>query len=143
MARWLLILSLMLGAGPAWAAHPAAAGARQGLADQMAAWNRGDLEAALDRYWNSPDIVWVTRSGLSKGFADFAAGMRAEFAGKPEKMGSYRGEILEARDLAEDKALLVVRWSITRGAERLMGGVSTQIWQRIDGRWRIVLEHAG
>ena len=25
---------------------------------------------------------------------------------------------------------------------RLYGGVSTQIWQRIDSHWRIVLEHA-
>jgi ketosteroid isomerase-like protein len=68
--------------------------------------------------------------------------MRSDFAGKPQAMGRYSGQVLDARSLANDAALLVVRWSIDKDGKRMMGGVSTQLWKRIGGQWRIVLEHA-
>jgi uncharacterized protein (TIGR02246 family) len=126
---------------PAFAAEPAIE-ARYGFAQQMAAWNKGDLEAALDAYWNSPDMVWVNRRGKTQGFSEFASAMRSDFAGKPQAMGRYSGQVLDARSLANDAALLVVRWSIDKDGKRMMGGVSTQLWKRIGGQWRIVLEHA-
>ncbi len=104
---------------------------------QMEAWNRGDLEAALSAYWNSPDIIWVNKRGLSKGFAPFAESMRQEGT-----KGIYSGEVLHSRSLSPKSALLVVRWAITDQGKRLMGGVSTQLWEVRDRRWRIVLEHA-
>lgn len=57
-------------------------------------------------------------------------------------MGVYTGSVLDARTLAPDTALLVVDWKIERDGRRLMGGVSTEIWKNIDGKWRIVFEHA-
>ena len=112
-------------------AGPAAAGpvedAAAGFEAQMAAWNRGDIEGALALYLDTPDILWVSRAG----------------AGHPEIMGTYSGEVLDALPLGPDHVALVLRWQITRDGTRLYGGVSTQVWQRIDGHWRIVLEHAG
>ncbi|WP_339872359.1 nuclear transport factor 2 family protein [uncultured Brevundimonas sp.] len=128
-------------------AGPAAAGpvedAAAGFEAQMAAWNRGDIEGALALYLDTPDIVWVSRAGVERGFDSFAAAMRTEFAGHPEIMGTYSGEVLDALPLGPDHVALVLRWQITRDGTRLYGGVSTQVWQRIDGHWRIVLEHAG
>ena len=137
----LIALLLLLLARPVLAATPAEE-ARNGFAQQKAAWNRGDLEGALDLYWNSQELTLVDASGVSRGFAAFAADLRTDFAGKPGQMGVYAGEVLEARDIDADTALLVVRWSITRGGRRLMGGVSTQLWEPALGRWRIIFEHA-
>ncbi len=140
MARLLaLVLALSLLTGPALAGP--ADEARKGLEAQIDAWNRDDLEGALARYWNAPDMTWVSRRGVERGFAPFAEAMRADAATNPD-LGDYQAEVLEARDLSADSALMVMRWSITRDGKRLMGGVSTQIWRPIDGRWVIVLEHA-
>jgi hypothetical protein len=108
---------------------------------QIADWNRGDLEAALAAYLNAPEMTWVNRNGVEKGFAAFAASMRAEFE-RSGQMGTFSGEVLEARELARDLAMIVVKWSIERDGKRLMGGVSTQLWQRFDTGWKIVFEHA-
>jgi ketosteroid isomerase-like protein len=140
MAR-LFALLLISVAVPAAAATPAEE-ARNGFAQQRVAWNRGDLEGALDLYWNSPELTFVDGSGVRRGFAAFAADLRKDFAGRTDAMGSYAGEVLEARDVDADTGLLVVRWAITRDGRRLMGGVSTQLWERAGGRWRIVFEHA-
>ena len=108
----------------------------------MDAWNRGDLDAALATYWDSPSMTWVSRRGVERGFASFAAEMRSSFGGRPNAMGRYTSDVLDARNLGRGAAALVVRWQITRDGNRLMGGVSTQIWRLVGGRWRIVLEHA-
>jgi len=140
MARLLaLALIATLFAGPALAGP--ADEARKGVEAQVEAWNRDDLEGALARYWNAPELTWVSRRGVERGFAAFATAMRADAATNPD-LGDYQAEVLEARDLSSDSALIIVRWSINRDGKRLMGGVSTQIWRPVDGQWVIVLEHA-
>jgi ketosteroid isomerase-like protein len=116
--------------------------AEEGFVRQRIAWNKGDIEAALDFYWKSPEIIWVNKAGVSQGFAGFAQAMRDEYAGRPEQMGVYSGEVLLAREVSPETGLIVVRWSIDRDGRRLMGGVSTQLWEQVDGAWRIVFEHA-
>jgi hypothetical protein len=108
---------------------------------QIAAWNRGDIEAALLAYWDSPMMTWVSKSGVDYGYTAFADALRKDFA-DPKSMGTYSAEILDARDLGPDANQIVFRWKIMRGEKRLMGGISTQIWRRIDGQWRAVFEHA-
>lgn len=129
---------LLLAASPA----PAADAAVRALESQQAAWNRGDLEAALDAYCNSPSITWVNRGGVTRGFEVFAEGMRHDFADSA-RMGRFDLEVLDSRQIGADSALVAARWSISRDGERLMGGVSTQLWQPCRGELRIVFEHAG
>jgi uncharacterized protein (TIGR02246 family) len=121
--------------------HSPEAAARDGLEAQIAAWNRGDLEAALKAYWESPQMTWVSKSGVQRGFAAFAQGMRADFA-EPAAMGTYSADILDARNVGPNAAVIVFRWQIMRNGRRVMGGTSTQIWREINGSWRAVLEHA-
>ncbi len=136
LLAWAAVLSAAPpGGGPA-------ACARRGLEQQVAAWNRGDIEGALAFYWNSPMMTWVSKSGVERGFAAFADGMRKDFAKAPETMGTYSADVLETRGLGRDDALLVTRWQITRGGKRLMGGISTQVWRRAGRRCVVVLEHA-
>jgi uncharacterized protein (TIGR02246 family) len=132
----LVALALSVAAPPTIA--EAAVGA---LEAQRAAWNRGDLESSLAAYCDTPEITWVNRSGVSRGFDEFAAAMRQEFA-DPVRMGRMELEVLDARQAGADGALVTLRWSISRGDERIMGGVSTQLWQPCRGRLRIVFEHA-
>lgn len=112
------------------------------FAEMRAYWNRGDIEGSLDAYWDSPDITWINQAGVTRGFAGFAAEMRTSYADAPETMGVYTAEILDGRILNDDTVLLVTRWDISLDGERLYGGVSTMLWYRIGGEWKIVLEHA-
>jgi len=113
----------------------------ESLAGQGRAWNTGDLEGALGAYCPRPDIVWVNRSGISRGFEQFASSMRTEFR-DPGRMGRMTIEVLDSRPISPESALVTLRWEIARDGRRLMGGVSTQLWSPCEGRLRIVLEHA-
>ena len=134
MRRLLLAAALAVSAPAEAAPVKQASGA---FHRQMEAWNSGNLEGALAAYWNSPEMTWVNKRGVEKGFAAFAEAMRQEGA-----KGTYSGQVLHARRLSSRSALIVVRWAITDQGKRLMGGVSTQLWEVRDRRWKIVLEHA-
>ena len=137
------VVLLLLCAGAAGAEPAAAPAAIQGeIAAMAAAWNRGDLEAALQSYCPSPELSWVSASGLTHGFEPFARSMREQFGRDPDAMGTMAAEALETRQLGDGSALVVLRWSITDEGRRLMGGISTQIWAQCQGRTRIVFEHA-
>ncbi len=116
--------------------------AERHVAEQVALWNVGDLEGALQTYCPAADISWVNHAGLSHGYERFAQSMREEFGRAPGAMGTLAIAVLESRDLGGGNSLVVVRWSITRDGARLMGGISTQIWADCEGRTRIVFEHA-
>ncbi|HWT12960.1 MAG TPA: DUF4440 domain-containing protein [Allosphingosinicella sp.] len=122
-------------------AAPVAEEAARAAEAQRSAWNRGDLEAALAGYCDSAEMTWVARSGVTRGFRSFAEAMRQDFA-DPARMGRFALEVLDSRQTGPRTALLTVRWSIARDGERLMGGVSTQLWGDCQGRLRIVFEHA-
>lgn len=125
---------------------PARAGtaeaARAAIAEQVAAWNGGDLEAALRAYCDSPDITWVHHGGVTRGYDGFARSMRELFGAGGEGMGRLAIEILDARDLGGGDSLVVLRWSVVRAGETLMGGVSTQLWGDCAGSARVVFEHS-
>ena len=38
------------------------------LDEQAAAWNNGELEKAMKYYWNSPEMLWVSKAGIMKGY---------------------------------------------------------------------------
>lgn len=144
-----LVLAALAGV-PAWAAHdpnepfsgiPAGMRAESQIVRQMDRWNSGELEGALDSYCPTANIIWVNKSGVSRGYEAFASSMRQSF-GSRDRMGRLEVKILNEMNLGENKSLVTVRWSINRRGSQVMGGVSTQLWALCGDRMRVVFEHA-
>lgn len=112
---------------------------RDRLKAQTEAWNRGDIEGALGAYCPSEDIVWADKSGVARGYSAFAEDMRSSFGGGAQ--GVMINDVLYAARLGE-AVLVTLRWSVERDGERVLGGVSTQVWAPCAGAMRVVYEHA-
>ncbi|WP_242922885.1 YybH family protein [Pontibacter liquoris] len=113
----------------------------QALEGQIAAWNAGDLEAAMAFYWNSPDILWINKTGLEKGYQEVLDMFRQDFTDSSH-MGQYSYEPLHIEQITPEVVFFVIRWKILLRGKRLMGGVSSQLWKKPAGRWVITCEHA-
>lgn len=137
----LAMLAVVAGAAPVNPNDPVAV-ARMSVEMQTRDWNRGDLDAAMASYCPTPDITWVNAKGVTKGYASFAESMQAEFGPGSAGMGVLRNEVIYSRALGNGSSLLVLEWSIERDGQRVMGGISTQLWSPCEGRLRIVFEHA-
>jgi hypothetical protein len=41
---------------------------KKALDGQVTAWNNGDLEKPMSYYWNLPEMLWVSKTGITKGY---------------------------------------------------------------------------
>ena len=111
------------------------------LEGQIRAWNDGDINLAMTFYWNTPEMLWINKSGIQKGYESVLADFKTEFA-DPKKMGIYSYSPLHIEVLSESSAYFVIDWKIELEGNRLMGGISSQLWRLVEGRWVVVAEHA-
>jgi hypothetical protein len=90
---------------------------KKALDGQVNAWNKGDLEKAMSYYWNSPEILWVSKSGIQKGYQPVLDGFRQEFADK-SKMGIYSYDLLYREEISGSSVHFVIRWKIVLNGKR-------------------------
>ena len=111
------------------------------LAEQTAAWNRGDLVAFVSTYEDSPSITFLGKV-LSHGRSEVLARYRRNYD-TPEKMGKLRFEILESRALGADHAMILGKFFLTRTAAG--GGDATGhftlILRKGPKGWKIIHDH--
>ncbi|WP_237144161.1 YybH family protein [Pontibacter pamirensis] len=114
---------------------------QQSLDAQVQAWNSGDLEKAMTFYWNSPEMLWISKAGVERGYQEVLDMFRTDFA-DPSLMGTYTYEPLHIEHLSPEAVFYVFRWKIEKDDAILMGGVSSQLWKKVEGRWVATSEHA-
>ena len=114
---------------------------KKALEGQITAWNKGDLEKAMTYYWNSPEMLWVSKSGIQKGYQSVLEDFRKEFADKG-KMGIYSYDSLHIEKISGTSVYFAISWKIILNGQKIMGGVSSQLWKKIAGNWVITAEHA-
>jgi beta-aspartyl-peptidase (threonine type) len=119
----------------------AAAAARAVLDAQVAAWNRGDLEAFMAGYWRSPELVFCSGDTVTKGWDETLARYRARYHAEGREMGRLRFDGIEVIPLGEDAAVARGAWRLRMSDGKEPHGLFTLLLRRLDGAWRIVHDH--
>lgn len=131
------------------AAPPAAAGAqgaiRSALDASARAWNAGDLDRFMTCYEPSPATTYVSGARLVQGYGAIRAMYRDRFGGgSAAAMGQLGLAVLRFRLLDRDHAYVVGRFTLHRQAKAGgdASGLTTLLFHRTAGRWRIVADHS-
>jgi uncharacterized protein (TIGR02246 family) len=109
------------------------------LTAQQAAWNRGDIRAFLEGYWNSPDLTFAGSDGIVRGYDGLLDRYRKSYPDKAA-MGELDFSGLETRMLAPDAALVLGHWHLKRAAGDV-GGVFTLVFRHFPAGWRVIHDH--
>jgi uncharacterized protein (TIGR02246 family) len=109
------------------------------LDEQQAAWNRGDLQAFMNGYWQSADLTFAGASGVTRGWQPVLDRYRERYRDRAA-MGQLDFTILEVHPLGKDAAFVLGRWHLKRANDE-PGGVFTLVFQRFPQGWRIVHDH--
>ncbi len=109
------------------------------LEAQVAAWNRGDLVAFMESYWQSPDLRFASGDTPVRGWADALRRYRSTYPDRVD-MGELRLSDIEITILAPDAATAFGRWRLAQATES-PGGLFTLVLRKIDGRWLIIHDH--
>ena len=109
------------------------------LKAQQAAWNRGDLDAFVAGYWQSPELTFSGSTGVSRGWDGVLARYKRNYPDRAA-MGVLDFSELEFRFLGPDAALVLGQWHLKREKGNV-GGVFTLVWQRFPEGWMIIHDH--
>lgn len=124
------------------ASEPATAGVRAVLDAQVAAWNRGDLDAFMETYWKSPDLVFQSNASTTRGWEATRERYRKRYQSEGREMGRLAFEDIEVELLGPGLALarggFRLAFSDGKGAH---GRFTLLMRERPEG-WRIVYDHS-
>lgn len=109
------------------------------LTAQQTAWNRGDVDAFLVGYWQSPELTFSGSSGIARGWDGVIARYKKNYPDRAA-MGQLDFSELEFRFLEPDAALVLGKWHLKRETGDI-GGVFTLVWQRFPEGWKIIHDH--
>lgn len=105
------------------------------------AYNKGDVDAIMDTYWNSPDLVSYPPAELQlRGWEAVKQGMTKEFA----TMAGGKLELLETSYKAFGDVVIswgTWRYSMSEPPMEVVGRYS-DVKGKKDGKWVYIMDHA-
>ena len=112
---------------------------RNALNGQLEAWNKGDVDAFMQTYWKSDSLMFIsnpitygwqtTLEHYKKGYPDTAT------------MGKLSFNLIQIRKLSDEYYFIIGEWNLKRTAIKDAGGYFTLLFRKINGEWRIVVDH--
>lgn len=109
------------------------------MANQEAAWNRGDLKGFMTAYWNSPDLAFVGSAGLRKGWQTTLEHFEKSYPDK-SAMGKLTFDFIQI-ETNINEAFVLGTYSLQREKDTPFG-YFTLYWRKINGDWKIVVDHS-
>ena len=117
----------------------AKAAIRKVMDEQTAAWNRGDIEAFMQGYWNSPEMTFVSGQDVTKGWQPTLERYKKSYDSKA-KMGELSFSELEIMLVGKDSAVVLGRFTLVRENDKPTG-IFTLNFKKFKEGWRIILDH--
>ncbi|MCB1018808.1 MAG: nuclear transport factor 2 family protein [Acidobacteria bacterium] len=111
------------------------------LEAQTEAWNRGDIEAFMTGYEDSPETTFVGKE-VRKGYASVLARYRRDYPTRA-RMGETTFSDIEVRMVRPDVAIVLGRFALKRPADQGgdASGIFSLVFRKTAAGWKIVLDH--
>jgi beta-aspartyl-peptidase (threonine type) len=109
------------------------------LRAQEDAWNRGNIDAFMEHYWNSEDLTFSSGGATTRGWEATLNRYRERYPTR-EQMGRLTMIGIEITPLGDSAALVLGQWSLERESEPVSGNFSLVV-RRFDDRWLIIHDH--
>jgi ketosteroid isomerase-like protein len=106
---------------------------------QAAAWNRHDLDGFLAGYRKDEHVVFVTKEGSTRGFAELEQRYRKSY-NAPEKFGELKFENIECQSVDADSVVVHGTWRLL-GLPNTPHGRFVLVVLRLKEGWRIVSDY--
>lgn len=108
------------------------------LQNQAADWNKGDIEAFMQVYWQSDKLQFIGSKGVTYGWENTLNNYKKSYPDKAA-MGELSFEIINAEKRTKKIITLIGRFHLKRTAGNL-SGVFLLVWQKIKKKWVIVVD---
>jgi beta-aspartyl-peptidase (threonine type) len=110
------------------------------LAEQVAAWNRGDLEGFMDGYWKSDELVFTAGDKVERGWDATRERYIKKYRSEGKDMGKLAFNELQFESLNSTTALVRGQYKLTRRGDESSGRF-TLVFRKFDDGWKITSDH--
>jgi uncharacterized protein (TIGR02246 family) len=111
------------------------------LADQLAAWNRGDLEGFMAGYWHSDSLSFYSGGDIAHGWQTTHDRYQRRYRAEGREMGTLTFDIHDVQVLAKDVAIVKGGWALAMKDGEPRGLFTLVLRKRHGEGWRIVHDH--
>ena len=112
---------------------------RQVMDEQVAAWNRGDIDGFMKGYWNSPNMTFVSGNNVTKGWQPTLERYKKSYDTRA-KMGVLSFTDLEITVTSKESAVVLGRFTLVREMDKPTGLFTLNFRKFKDG-WKIIIDH--
>ncbi|MCX2432868.1 YybH family protein [Pedobacter sp. GR22-10] len=107
---------------------------------QRTEWNKGNLETFMQGYVKSDSLLFVGSSGPTYGWQKTLDNYKKTYAGKAG-MGVLTFGIKKVDFLSTDVAFVLGSWHLKREKDEPQG-YFTLLFKRLNGEWKIFVDHS-
>ena len=110
------------------------------MAEQLTAWNSGNIDRFMHTYWQSDSLMFIGKSGVTYGWQKTLENYKK---GYPDTaaMGKLDFTILEVKKISALYFFVVGKWHLARSIGDA-GGAFTLLFKKINNSWVIVVDHS-
>ncbi len=109
------------------------------LNEQKTSWNKGDIPAFMEHYWQSDSMAFMSKSGIRYGWKETLDAYKKGYPTQKE-MGKLDFEVKKLDILSNETAYMLGAWKLERDTLDV-GGHFSLIWKKVNGKWVIVTDH--
>lgn len=113
---------------------------RKILTRQNEAWNRGDLDAFMEGYWENDSLMFIGSSGITYGYKNTLANYKKRYP-DTQAMGTLTFTLIRVRQLSPEYCLVTGQWHLQRSIGDA-GGFFTLVFRKINRQWVIISDHS-
>ena len=113
---------------------------REVLDDQVAAWNRGDLDGFMAGYWHDERLRFTSRDKVEYGWEATRDGYIRRYKSNPKGMGKLSFNELEIEFPSPTVALVRGQFVLIRGVQKDTGRF-TLVFRKFADGWKITSDH--
>lgn len=111
------------------------------LQAQVDAWNRHDLDAFMNGYWRSPDLLFFSGDIVTHGWQTTLDHYKQRYQTGGNDMGTLDFYDLQVELLGPDAAYVCGQWHLDHKSGKKDGGLFTLVLKKFPEGWRIVHDH--
>ncbi|MDX1943244.1 MAG: nuclear transport factor 2 family protein [Saprospiraceae bacterium] len=112
---------------------------RIAMNEQEQAWNRGDIDAFMEHYWKSEDLQFIGSGGPTYGWQTTLENYKKRYPNR-DAMGKLRFDIIQVNRRSKKVVTLLGKYTLERKNDQ-PSGFFILVWQKIKGKWLIVVDH--
>ena len=113
---------------------------KNAMAEQLNAWNAGDIDRFMETYWYNDSLMFIGKTGPTYGWEKTKANYKK---GYPDTaaMGKLDFEIINMKRLSVMYYSVVGKWHLKRSIGDV-GGAFTLLFKKIKKKWVIIQDHS-